>query len=216
MMRIKPETVFSELDKLFPNAKAELVFHNDFECLICVVLSAQTTDVSVNRVTPALFAKYPDAFALAKANQEEVEGFIRSIGLYKNKAKNIIALSKALVERYDGKLPRSKEELVTLPGVGNKTAAVVGGECLGIPSVAVDTHVSRVAKRLGYARENDEPTEIEAKLEKDFPKEVQVRLHHRMIFFGRRICHARNPECDKCPFTQGCLYFKKTSSKTGK
>lgn len=215
-MKIDPGYVATELEKLFPEAKAELIFHNPFECLCCVMISAQTTDVSVNKVTPALFATYPDAKAMAQADVKDVEDKIRSIGLYRNKAKNLVELAKILVRDYDGEVPNTKEELVKLPGVGIKTANVVGGECFGIPAIAVDTHVARFAKRLGLAPEQATPEEVEAKLEKKFPKELHIKMHHRIIWFGRRICHAQKPECGRCPFTDACLYFKKTSAMTGK
>ena len=215
-MKTDPGYVATELEKLFPEAKAELIFHNPFECLCCVMISAQTTDVSVNKVTPALFAAYPDAKAMAQADVKDVEDKIRSIGLYRNKAKNLVELAKILVRDYDGEVPNTKEELVKLPGVGIKTANVVGGECFGIPAIAVDTHVARIAKRLGLAPEKATPEEVEAKLEKKFPKELHIKMHHRIIWFGRRICHAQKPECGRCPFTDTCLYFKKTSAMTGK
>ena len=215
-MKTDPGYVATELEKLFPEAKAELIFHNPFECLCCVMISAQTTDVSVNKVTPALFAAYPDAKAMAQADVKDVEDKIRSIGLYRNKAKNLVELAKILVRDYDGEVPNTKEELVKLPGVGIKTANVVGGECFGIPAIAVDTHVARIAKRLGLAPEKATPEEVEAKLEKKFPKELHIKMHHRIIWFGRRICHAQKPECGRCPFTYTCLYFKKTSAMTGK
>ena len=215
-MRKIDQFIASELERLFPDAKAALVFHNPFECLCAVILSAQTTDEAVNRVTPALFAQYPDAFALAQADMKDVENIIRSIGLYHNKAKNIVAMSKILVESYQGEVPADKEAVKSLPGVGIKTANVVCGECFGIPAIAVDTHVSRVAKRLGYAKEKDSPEIIEAILEKRFPVEMHIRLHHRFIHFGRRICHAQRPDCSTCPFPGNCPHFKKTSSIKGK
>lgn len=215
-MKTDPGYVATELEKLFPEAKAELIFHNPFECLCCVMISAQTTDISVNKVTPALFAAYPDAKAMAQADVKDVEEKIRSIGLYRNKAKNLVELAKILVRDYDGEVPNTKEELVKLPGVGIKTANVVGGECFGIPAIAVDTHVARIAKRLGLAPEKATPEEVEAKLEKKFPKELHIKMHHRIIWFGRRICHAQKPECGRCPFTDTCLYFRKTSVMTDK
>lgn len=215
-MRIEPTVLAIELEKLFPNASSELHFSNTFECLCAVLLSAQTTDAAVNKVTPALFSKYPNAFALAKAELSDVENHIRSIGLYKNKAKNLISLSKILVENYGGEVPSHKAALQKLPGVGIKTANVVCAQCFGIPAIAVDTHVARVSKRLGYAKEDATPEEIEKILEKKFPEEIHIAMHHRLIFFGRRICHAISPACGECPFTEGCRYFKKTSSKTGK
>ena len=204
------------LDRLFPEPGCALNFRNPFECLCAVMLSAQTTDASVNRVTPALFEAYPDAFALSKADIQDVENIIRSIGLYHAKAKNLLGLSKALVEEYGGEVPMDKEKMRKLPGVGVKTSNVVGAICFGIPAIAVDTHVARVSKRLGYAKEEDEPETIEAKLEKTFPKETHIRLHYQIILFGRNVCHARGPECAQCALTERCRYFKKNSSRIGK
>lgn len=204
------------LNRLFPEPGCALRFSNPFECLCAVMLSAQTTDESVNRVTPALFSKYPDAFAMAKADIKDVESLIRSIGLYHAKAKNLIALSNALVERFDGQVPADKEKMRTLAGVGIKTSNVVGAICFGIPAIAVDTHVARVSKRLGYAKEEDEPEEIEAKLERRFPRDTHIRLHYQIILFGRGICHAKRPECARCELRERCRYFKKNSSIKGR
>lgn len=204
------------LERLFPEPGCALHFSNPFECLCAVMLSAQTTDESVNRVTPALFSKYPDAFALAKANVKDVEEIIHSIGLYHAKAKNLIALSNALVDQYGGQVPGDKEKMRTLAGVGVKTSNVVGAICFGIPAIAVDTHVARVSRRLGYAKEDDEPEEIEAKLERRFPKEKHIRLHYQIILFGRNVCHAKKPECERCELTGRCYYFKKSSSIKGR
>ena len=180
------------------------------------MLSAQTTDESVNRVTPALFARYSDAFAMAKADIKDVENIIHSIGLYHAKAKNLIALSIALVEKHNGEVPADKEQMRALSGVGVKTSNVVGAICFGIPAIAVDTHVARVSKRLGYAKESDEPEKIEVKLERRFPKEVHIRLHYQIILFGRTVCHAKKPECERCELCSRCLYFKKSSSIKGR
>ena len=180
------------------------------------MLSAQTTDASVNKVTPALFSAYPDAFSLAEADIHDVENIIHSIGLYHAKAKNLIGLSKALTERHGGVVPADKEQMRRLPGVGVKTSNVVGAICFGIPAIAVDTHVARVSKRLGYAKEDDEPEKIEVKLEKIFPEEVHIRLHYQIILFGRTVCHAARPECSNCELTERCRYFKKSSSIKGK
>ncbi len=204
------------LDELFPSPECALHFRDPFECLCAVMLSAQTTDASVNKATPGLFAAYPDAFALAQANVEDVENHIRSIGLYHAKAKNLIGIAKALVERHDGQVPSSKEAMRQLPGVGVKTANVVGALCFGIPAIAVDTHVARVSKRLGYAKESDAPEEIEKKLERRFPRDIHIKFHHQMIWFGRTICHAKNPACAECRLNSSCPYFKKSSSRMGK
>lgn len=204
------------LERLFPEPGCALHFSNPFECLCAVMLSAQTTDESVNRVTPALFSSYPDAFALAKADIKDVENIIHSIGLYHAKAKNLLALSNALVEQYDGQVPANKEKMRTLAGVGVKTSNVVGAICFGIPAIAVDTHVARVSKRLGYAKDDDEPEEIEVKLERRFPKEKHIRLHYQIILFGRNVCHAKKPECERCELCSRCRYFKKNSSIRGR
>ncbi|MBE6126776.1 MAG: endonuclease III [Erysipelotrichaceae bacterium] len=215
-MKTEDAFLLAYLDSLFPEPGCALIFHNPFECLCAVMLSAQTTDASVNKVTPALFAAYPDAFALAKADIHDVEKLIHSIGLYHAKAKNLIGLSKALVERHGGEVPRDKAKMRELPGVGVKTSNVVGAICFGIPAIAVDTHVARVSKRLGYAKEEDEPEKIEAKLERRFPRDSHIRLHYQIILFGREVCHAKNPECGRCELTALCRYFKKNSSSSGK
>lgn len=197
--------IIEELDKLYPDAKCELNHKNNFELLVAVTLSAQTTDERVNSVTPILFKKYKDAFKLAKAKLNDVEEIIKPIGLYHNKAKNIIALSNVLVEKYDGIVPNDRKELESLPGVGRKTCNVILANCFDIPAFAVDTHVSRVSKRLGIANEEDDVLEIEKKLMKYFPKESWNKLHHQFIFFGRYKCKAIKPDCDNCPFKKFCL-----------
>lgn len=210
------EALVSFLDERFPDARCALYFCTGFECLVAVMLSAQTTDAAVNQVTPALFTAFPDAKAMANAKVEEVEAIIHSLGLYRNKAKNLIAMSKELIEKHSGTVPPFKQDLVKLPGVGVKTANVVSMEVYGIPSIAVDTHVARIAKRLGYAKPSDDPVTIERKLEANFDPEQQGHLHHQLIWFGRQICHARNPECGQCGLTEVCPYFKKSSSTKGK
>ena len=215
-MNKKESDVIAFMAKRFPDAKCALVFSNPYECVCAVMLSAQTTDKSVNLVTPKLFEAYPNPSSLANANLEDVEAIIKSLGLYKNKAKNLIAMAKVLVDEHGGEVPSRKEDLVSLPGVGVKTANVVGAECFGTAAIAVDTHVSRVAARLGYAKEGTDPVKIEGILEKRFPKESHIKLHHQLIWFGREICHARKPDCHSCELGSHCLYFKKASSKTGK
>ena len=204
------------LDILFPDAHCELNFSTVFQCLVAVSLSAQTTDASVNEVTPALFAAYPTPEAMANASLEDIEGYIRRLGLFHNKAKNLLALSKCLVEEHGGEVPKTKEELVKLPGVGVKTANVVLAECYKVPAIAVDTHVHRVSIRLGLGKEGDGPIDIERKLEKLIPKERHIKSHHQLIFLGRRICHARNPECDSCLLAPRCSYCGKNKSIKGK
>ena len=204
MKRSSKEYIIENLNRLYSDAHCELNHKDSFELLIAVVLSAQTTDVSVNRVTPALFEKYPDALSLSEASEEDVMRLIHSIGLYKNKSRNIINLAKELVKRFDGEVPSKREELESLPGVGRKTANVVLSNCFDYPAFAVDTHVSRVSKRLMIARKEDDVLTIEKKLMKFFPRNCWSRLHHQFIFFGRYKCKAKNPECTDCPFRDSC------------
>ena len=204
MKRCSKEYIIESLNKLYPNAECELRHKNNFELLIAVVLSAQTTDASVNKVTPALFAKFPDAKALANAEIDDVIACIKSIGLYQNKSKNIISLSKQLVERFAGEVPFSREELESLDGVGRKTCNVILSNCFDYPAFAVDTHVSRVSKRLMIAKKDDDVLTIEKKLMKFFPKDLWGKLHHQFIFFGRYKCKAKNPDCEDCPFKDNC------------
>lgn len=204
MKRSSKEYIIENLNRLYPDAHCELNHKDSFELLVAVVLSAQTTDVSVNRVTPALFEKYPDAISLSEASEEDVMRLIHSIGLYKNKSRNIINLAKELVKRFDGEVPSKREELESLPGVGRKTANVVLSNCFDYPAFAVDTHVSRVSKRLMIARKDDDVLTIEKKLMKFFPRNCWSRLHHQFIFFGRYKCKAKNPECTDCPFRDSC------------
>ena len=204
MKRSSKEYIIENLNRLYPDAHCELNHKDSFELLIAVVLSAQTTDVSVNRVTPALFEKYPDAISLSEASEEDVMRLIHSIGLYKNKSRNIINLAKELVKRFDGEVPSKREELESLPGVGRKTANVVLSNCFDYPAFAVDTHVSRVSKRLMIARKEDDVLTIDKKLMKFFPRNCWSRLHHQFIYFGRYKCKAKNPECTDCPFRDSC------------
>ncbi len=177
--------------EMFPNAECELKHKNPFELLIAVILSAQATDVSVNKATPGLFAAFPTPEALAAAPVEEIIAKIKTIGLYRNKAKNIKACAQQLLERFNGEVPQTRDELVSLPGVGRKTANVVMGDAFGEPAFAVDTHVERVSKRLRICKLNANVTEVEQTLMRKVPKELWVKTHHTMIFFGRYHCLAR-------------------------
>lgn len=201
---VKSDFILSELKKMFPDAKCELNHEDVFQLLIAVTLSAQTKDAYVNEVTPALFEAYPDAFSLSKADLKDVEKKIQSIGLYRNKAKNIIACSQSLIERFNGVVPQTRRELITLEGVGRKTANVVLSVGYNIPSMPVDTHVERISKRLGLAKANDSVEKVEEKLKRKFPRDRWNEAHHEMIFFGRYFCTARNPQCEQCPFTEIC------------
>ncbi|KPG71655.1 MULTISPECIES: endonuclease III [unclassified Enterococcus] len=207
------ETMFD----MFPEAHGELVSNNAFEMLIAVILSAQATDVSVNKVTPALFSAYPTPEALSEAPMEGIIDKIKSIGLYRNKAKNIKACAGELLLRFDGQVPHSREDLVSLPGVGRKTANVVMGDAFGIPAIAVDTHVERVSKRLRICRLDANVVEVEQTLMKKIPESLWVKTHHSMIFFGRYHCTARSPKCDSCPLLAMCQEGKiRMKAKTSK
>ena len=207
------ETVLNTLDQMFPDAHVELIHSNHFELLIAVVLSAQTTDVSVNRVSPELFKKYGTPERLDQADIKDIEQLIKSIGLYRNKAKNIKMLAHELVTKYQGKVPDNREDLESLPGVGRKTANVVLSNAFGIPALAVDTHVARVSVRLGLADSNDSVFEIEKKLTRKIPKERWQKVHHQLIFFGRYHCLARAPKCNICPLYDLCKYKDKQQFK---
>lgn len=201
---MKSSYIIKELNKLYPDAKCELNHHNAFELLIAVILSAQTTDERVNSVTPLLFKKYPNPYKLSKAKLSDVENIIKPIGIYKNKAKNIIETSKILVNNFNGEVPSSREDLESLKGVGRKTANIILSNCFDYPAFAVDTHVTRVSKRLGIASKDDDVRVIEEKLMKYFPKKYWTKLHHQFIFFGRYKCKAIKPICDNCPFINSC------------
>ncbi|WP_342622002.1 endonuclease III [Erysipelothrix sp. P66] len=180
------------LDAEFPNAKSDLDYRNPFELLIAVTLSAQTTDVAVNKVTPALFQAYPTPEALAQADVKVVESYLKTIGLYRNKAKYIVACARMLVEDFNGEVPRTRTQLMKLPGVGRKTANVVLAEGFKLPAIAVDTHVERVAKRLKLAKPSDSVEDVERKLMRKIPREDWARAHHLLLLFGRYHSTARN------------------------
>lgn len=209
MEKMSIDEIMKHLDTLYPDAHCELNHRNNYEMAIAVILSAQTTDASVNKVTPALFEKYPTIHDLAHANIEDVKTYISALGLYQNKARAIIGFAKGVEENFDGQIPKTIDELVTLNGVGRKCANVIQSECFQIPALAVDTHVSRIARRLGLCYQKDDVDTIERKLKKKFPKERWIKLHHQMIFFGRYMCHSRNPKCTGCPFISICHEKKK-------
>ena len=197
-------TTFGALRTMHPDAHCELLHANAFELLVATVLSAQTTDVAVNKVTPGLFAKYPDARSLAAAEPTDVQPLIDRIGMFRQKAKNIVGLARILVEKHGGEVPRSLRELVELPGVGRKTANVVLGVMWKEPEgVVVDTHVQRLSQRLGWTKKTD-PEDIEQALCVLFPREDWDPLSHTLIFHGRRVCLARKPECARCPVKDVC------------
>lgn len=211
MMTMKTNIVplLSYLDELFPDAKCELFYTKDYELVIAVMLSAQTTDKSVNAVTSVLFNKYQSLDALNEVPLEDIENIIKQIGLYKNKAKNLKGIVKDLIERFNYQVPSDKDLLMTLPGVGNKTAGVIRAEIFKIPDLPVDTHISRIAKRLKLAKKDDEPIDVEHKLKRLIPEERWIKSHHQLIHFGRYFCTARSPMCEKCKISDMCMNNKK-------
>jgi endonuclease-3 len=191
------------LGETYPYAVPELDFENPFELVVATVLSAQTTDVRVNATTPALFARYPDAFALAEADLEELRALIRPTGFFRAKADSLMALSRRLVDEYDGRVPGRLEDLVTLPGVGRKTANVVLANAFGVPGITVDTHFGRLARRFGWTGETD-PVKVEHAVGELFERRDWNAVSQHLIFHGRRICHARKPACGACPVATLC------------
>lgn len=201
---MRPNEIVDEMERMFPQAHCELVHETPFQLLVAVVLSAQTTDAAVNKTTPALFEKYPTALLMAQATPKEIEPYIQKIGLYRNKAKSIHSLSVDLIEKFDGVVPSSYKDLMSLSGVGRKTANVVRSVAFDIPSFAVDTHVERISKRLGLAKPYDSVDKVEEKLKRKIDRDRWNQAHHDFIFFGRYHCTARNPKCDSCPFISFC------------
>ena len=213
MNKAQIRTVLDTIGSMFPDAYCELHHGNAFELTIAVLLSAQCTDETVNKVTVHLFQKYRKPEDYLAVPLEELEQDIRRIGLFRNKAKNIQALCRMVIEEFGGDVPEAHEDLVRLPGVGRKTANVVVSNAFGVPAIAVDTHVERVSKRLGLATWNDSVLEVEKKLMKAVPKEEWTVTHHRLIFFGRYHCKAQQPQCEVCPLLQLCREGKKRMRK---
>ena len=192
------------VDSLFPDAKCELFYSQDYELAIAVMLSAQTTDKAVNAVTKSLFKNYPTLESLAHASLNDIEEHIKSLGLYKNKAKNIIGIAQTILDDFNGVLPSDKNALQTLPGIGNKSAGVIRIEVFKIPDLPVDTHIIRISNRLGIACSGDEPIGIERKLKKIIPEESWIKTHHQLIHFGRYFCTAKSPKCEQCKLKKIC------------
>ena len=209
---VKQEDINEILDRLemqYPDAECALHHENVFQLIVAVALSAQTTDKSVNQVTPALFRKYPDPASLAAADVSEVEACLKRIGMYRTKAKNIIGMAKVLTAEYDGQVPEDYDALVSLPGVGRKTANVVLSVGFGEQRIAVDTHVFRVANRIGLVHEKD-VLKTELALMDRIPQERWSRTHHSLIFHGRQCCDARKPDCEHCAVSEFCEYINKS------
>jgi endonuclease-3 len=191
------------LAEKYPYAHAELDFRNPFELLVATVLSAQTTDVTVNQITPLLFARYPDPRAMAEADPAAIEEIIKPTGFFRAKTRSLVALCTRLVDEYNGVVPGRLEDLVTLPGVGRKTANVVLGNAFGVPGITVDTHFGRLARRFGWTQSED-PVQIEYDVAELFEKRDWTMLSHRVVFHGRRVCHSRKPACGACPVANWC------------
>ena len=209
----KPEThtalvrrarkIYRELSGVYPYAKCELDFENPYQLLTAVILSAQSTDVGVNKVTPALFQRYPTPADLAAADPEELEALIKPTGFFHNKAKSLLGMSKSVVSDFGGQVPGRLNDLVKLPGVGRKTANVVLGDAFGVPGITVDTHFGRLVRRFGWTGLED-PVKVEHAIGEMFPRKDWTLLSHRLIYHGRRVCHAKKPACGACPIAKLC------------
>ena len=197
--------ILEYLNELYPNAHCELNYNKDYELLMAIVLSAQTTDKRVNKVTKVLFDKYPDLESISQASEKDIEDIIREIGTFKKKSSFLKNIATSLLKDYGGKVPNNRQYLETLSGVGRKTVNVFLSEYYNIPNIAVDTHVERVSKRLKLAKENDSVLEVEKKLKKKIPQELWIKTHHQFIFFGRYHCKAIKPNCKECKLKKICI-----------
>jgi len=200
------EKILKILSKTYPDAKCALNFNSPYELLISTILSAQCTDVRVNQVTEELYKQYNTPEKIIRLTEEELGEKVRSCGFYKNKSKNILGATRAIIEEHNGEVPNTMEKLIKLPGVGRKTANVVLSNAFGVPAIAVDTHVFRVSNRLGLAK-GDTPEQVEKELMENVPREMWSDTHHYIIFHGRQICKARKPNCEQCPLAPYCEYF---------
>lgn len=203
LQKTEARRIVRKLAQLYPDAHCALHFENPLQLLIATILAAQCTDKRVNEITPALFGRYPDAHAFAMAKQSELEKMVQSTGFFRNKAKNIIACCRQLVELHGGEVPQTMEELVPLPGVGRKTANVILGNCFDVPGIPVDTHVGRLSQRLGLSQHAD-PVKIERDLMELIPRKQWTLFAHRMIDHGRQVCHSRKPQCESCALAAFC------------
>lgn len=206
--KVPVREILDLLTERYPEAHCELYFNTPFQLLVATILSAQTTDQKVNEVTEELFKDYGTPERLITLSEEELAEKIKTIGLYKTKSKNLLKTTRILLEKYGGEVPRSMEELISLPGVGRKTANVVLSNAFGVPAIAVDTHVFRVSNRIGLA-DSDDVSKTEKQLMEIIPRSEWSFAHHLLIWHGRRICHARNPKCMECPVFSLCRYASK-------
>ena len=213
-LKKKSRRIFKKLEKQFPNAHCELDFKNPFQLLCATVLSAQCTDVAVNKVTPSLFRRFPSAKIMSGAKQGDIEALIKSIGLFRNKSKSLLGLAKMLMLEFGGEVPCDRDQLVRLPGVGRKTANVVLSNAFGLPGLAVDTHVLRVGKRLGLF-ESQDPVKVEVELGELMPPEKWGLVSHLLIWHGRRTCDARKPKCSECVLIKDCNMDKRREISAG-
>ncbi len=213
LMNDKIKEILSYLSTLYPDAHCELNYHKDYELLMAIVLSAQTTDKKVNKVTKVLFEKYKDLKAISEAPTEDIENIIREIGTFKKKSLFLKSIAIHLLEEQNGIVPNDRKYLETLNGVGRKTINVFLAEYYHVPTIAVDTHVERVSKRLNLAKENDSVTEVEKRLMHKIPRELWIKTHHQFIFFGRYQCKALNPNCKECKLQHLCKHYKKRNKK---
>lgn len=207
------ERMIAYFEEARPTAQSELKYENPFQLLVAVILSAQCTDKRVNMTTPALFAAYPDAAAMAQATPEELFEYIHSISYPHNKSKHLAGMARKLMSDFGGEVPSDVDELQTLPGVGRKTANVIASVVFNLPALAVDTHVFRVANRIGLTRNSKNPLQTERELVKHIPEDKIPIAHHWLILHGRYVCQARKPHCTECGLTEQCLWYQKSASK---
>jgi len=201
--KVRAKVIYRQLSKNYPNVSCELDYKNAFQLLVATVLSAQCTDKRVNQTTPALFKKYPNPQKMAKADLKDIQNLVKSTGFFRAKAKNIKGLSNKIMEEFDGKMPSNLEDLITLPGVGRKTANVVLGHAFGIPGITVDTHFGRLSRRFGWSKQNN-PVKVEFEVGELIPEKEWTNLSQRMIWHGRRVCHSRKPACGACALAKLC------------
>jgi len=201
--KVRARAIYRQLTKNYPNVRCELDYNSAFQLLVATVLSAQCTDKRVNQTTPVLFKKYPNPKKMAKADLIDIQRLVKSTGFYRAKAKNIKTLSNKIMEEFDGDVPSNLDDLITLPGVGRKTANVVLGHAFGIPGITVDTHFGRLSRRFGWSKQND-PVKVEFEVGDLIAEKEWTNLSQRMIWHGRRICHSRKPACGACPLAKLC------------